>query len=739
MQKPLKKSGFPDEYNGPAVFLPNPPPSLAIHCFLAAAALMSVASTAAFGQEQFDEKAFESYKIQISDPDRDKSLIAAHKLIEALDLKNGNEAMGKRVRAFIESVLNANPKSKPTILSLLKATGIRNFRLFNPEILNLIYDADSDIRQVALDTLSRTRDDRTSSALAAKFMDEKVPAAERMDAIRAVAFLEIWQVGNLIEVLKCKDRSVAEAASAALAGLTCHKWGDDYESWKAWWDANKEKPVDRILREANAVKDEKNYQRAMKLINPRNLEQNLYALKEYRDERILNFVLDNLDAICDRKASDALIEAFAMNRTSAVRGRMLDVLGKILGREDLAGGKLLLSVLGSQSEPETVKTAAIRATGRIREVNSLDFLPVLVGLLSDENPRIRSQCAESIGKLGRNDKTAVDGLRGLLSDGNDEVRLASARALGEIKAESAVADLTARLGDADPNMRWCAASSLGLIGSAAAGIPLAARLSEEKEPRVLEVILAALVQLKSKDAIAPLAEFVKRDPSTTQAAAALDAILKISSQSAADLKAAAQTLLRLGLRDQAAAVYEKIAKDHAKSADEAREALADVLAESGKAQQAFEQYADLVQRGAGSKDVLQKLLALIAGVATQNPGEAVKLHLRLCARVKNGELPRCLTPAVDLVAVEKDPGRKSEIQKAASAALKELPQPDKQRVLQSAARMIDPAAKEAGLRAHQFLMALFPEPQAPALNADSPAADWAAARDAWLQRLKTAE
>ena len=86
----------------------------------------------------------------------------------------------------------------------------------------------------------------------------------------------------------------------------------------------------------------------------------------------------------------------------------------------------------------------------------------LLGLLTDEEARIRRRAALAVGRVGLRD--GVPPLISLLADENPEVRQMAAFALGLLADVSARDSLVAALTDASPLVRGSAAEALGLVG-----------------------------------------------------------------------------------------------------------------------------------------------------------------------------------------------------------------------------------------------------------------------------------
>ena len=97
----------------------------------------------------------------------------------------------------------------------------------------------------------------------------------------------------------------------------------------------------------------------------------------------------------------------------------------------------------------------------------IDPLPLLVKMLSDEDPRKRARAADDLGKRGARAAAAEPALRGALKDADKRVRASAALALGNLgpAADAAVPALVAALKRGPEEVEWSAAVALGRIGT----------------------------------------------------------------------------------------------------------------------------------------------------------------------------------------------------------------------------------------------------------------------------------
>ena len=108
-----------------------------------------------------------------------------------------------------------------------------------------------------------------------------------------------------------------------------------------------------------------------------------------------------------------------------------------------------------------VRKAAVATLGKIGDERAVE---PLIGVLSDDDWRVRWSAAEALGKIG--DERAVEPLIEVLSydDGDENVHEAAAEALGEIGDERTVEPLIGMLSDDNSRVRRNAAGALDKLG-----------------------------------------------------------------------------------------------------------------------------------------------------------------------------------------------------------------------------------------------------------------------------------
>ena len=173
----------------------------------------------------------------------------------------------------------------------------------------------------------------------------------------------------------------------------------------------------------------------------------------------------------------------------------------VVGRGERVGGLVADAGQGAvRRQPKAGDSADLKA--RLAAIEDLadhddatKALPLLLGALNDQDPRIRAAAAEALGEVG--DPSAVEALGGALAkDTDSDVREAAAEALGELGSPNAVPVLRAGLKDADEDVREAVVDALAEIGGPEAERVLRQALADSDED-VRDAAVAALAKLKS--------------------------------------------------------------------------------------------------------------------------------------------------------------------------------------------------------------------------------------------------
>jgi HEAT repeat protein len=233
------------------------------------------------------------------------------------------------------------------------------------------------------------------------------------------------------------------------------------------------------------------------------------------------------------KSATAELSAALADREPDVRALAARALGRVGSAAQSALPKLE-AALKDKEVPVRVNAALAlwQAGGRT------DGLPVLKEALADKRPHIREQACAALGALGEKAAPAAPALFLVLADKDARVRSACAEALGKLPPGKAVRDkLTAALADKDDLVRLSVAGALwGQSGGAERGklVELAAGALESKSAPVRKRAAEVLGRFgpAAKEAV-PALLLVLRDRQNAVREAAAAALRQIDPKAAA--------------------------------------------------------------------------------------------------------------------------------------------------------------------------------------------------------------
>ncbi len=156
----------------------------------------------------------------------------------------------------------------------------------------------------------------------------------------------------------------------------------------------------------------------------------------------------------DAEAVHPLIYALD-DQDASVREAAYNALGEL--NHPLAATPIVTHLERETEEP--VRLAALRALGKLRDVNTIS---IITTLLKDDQATIRQYAAEALGQI--RDKRAIEDLTGCLDDKNLHVRAAACESLGMLKHGTAIRPLIQKLGDPAPLVREKALEALRRLG-----------------------------------------------------------------------------------------------------------------------------------------------------------------------------------------------------------------------------------------------------------------------------------
>ena len=119
---------------------------------------------------------------------------------------------------------------------------------------------------------------------------------------------------------------------------------------------------------------------------------------------------------------------------------------------------ILVEMLQSQKEPEEIQLIILKALGDMGKTTQVPISPIIEAL-KDENPHIRSQAIESLGKI--KDKKSVPALLCLLEEEPDKYPIIWS--LGEIGDKRAIPALNQLLNSKDKSVQYNACKALKKI------------------------------------------------------------------------------------------------------------------------------------------------------------------------------------------------------------------------------------------------------------------------------------
>ena len=152
--------------------------------------------------------------------------------------------------------------------------------------------------------------------------------------------------------------------------------------------------------------------------------------------------------------------------------------------------------------------ARVRAVEMIRGGKDPAGIPALLPLLGDEHPRVRARAVQALAVAPGLEELARQGL----SSPRPPVRQGTCEALGRARRKSALPGLLDRLSDPDPGVRARAAAALGEIGEESAAGRLAECFRRHSDGATRAAALEALARI-SPETAKPLLPAASGDPS----------------------------------------------------------------------------------------------------------------------------------------------------------------------------------------------------------------------------------
>jgi HEAT repeat protein len=231
-------------------------------------------------------------------------------------------------------------------------------------------------------------------------------------------------------------------------------------------------------------------------------------------------------------AAAALVAAFPQEKDPFARRAMITALGAIGPDAREAAPALALAVRnGYSGVDDLVGFEASAALGRIDSDGALSR-QVVVAMLQDKDPDVRSRAAGMVRVLHPDMKSTIPALVAATKDASLAVRIEAMRSLAALRPEASVVmpALMAGLRDSDKYMRFYAANGLADYAADAKDAikPLIEAVAKEKEPdaRAREIRALRYLGPAAAEAVPMLTELLK-DPNKEVQAQAEKALKKI--------------------------------------------------------------------------------------------------------------------------------------------------------------------------------------------------------------------
>ena len=163
--------------------------------------------------------------------------------------------------------------------------------------------------------------------------------------------------------------------------------------------------------------------------------------------------------LADLQSPNPVVKREAIENIGKGGGFITSFIQNFFGKGDTeAAVPILVEMLESGEEPEDTQLSVLKARGRLGKSMEVPVSP-LIERLKDENPQIRLQAVESLGKLGS--KEAVPPLLKLLDEEPNKYPIIWA--LGEIRDERAIPALNKMLAGEDEALQYNARKALKKI------------------------------------------------------------------------------------------------------------------------------------------------------------------------------------------------------------------------------------------------------------------------------------
>lgn len=442
-------------------------------------------------------------------------------------------AAPEAIAALLSSVVE-NHHNPALLNSALQVLASSEVDTLSP-LLELLKDADADLRMQAALALGEQRDVRAVGALIEALKDQDPNV--RYHAIEALGKLKATEAADaLADIAESRDFFLSFAALDALA-----KIGDPKIAPRIVPLLNDDLLRDPAVNLLGQLGDETAVAPLTAVLNTPNgptdaIAHALAALKDRYEEQFGEgaYIADLTSREISPTGVQNLLDALETPANDDLRsiavvvgwlkGSSIDrALTRLMGRVDLRneiidalvqhGGATVNLLIGQlTAEDLEVRRSAAIALGRIGDANAA---PALINALSDESLAI--DAANALGQIG--DPRAVDGLLKLIGDSDASTRQAAVSALNSLALPSMSERIIPLLHDSDSNVRESAVKIAGYFGYRKAGDALI-DLSRDPDERVRTAVIEHLPFIEDERVLDVLVDTLKTETPSVRAAAA---------------------------------------------------------------------------------------------------------------------------------------------------------------------------------------------------------------------------